>query len=124
MKHFVKNREKFDELLVFIENKYEKEIQEMSVRIVFVDCEFDNGLPEPYICDKSVVSKMKKIKVREICVEKSVIYFYIYNDWGFIRPAVRYQYEYDGTTESGETVTYYYQPIDEHWSLLIDSSFP
>lgn len=122
--YFNRNRKDFDDLLAYIENKYEKHIESMSVRIVFIDCATDWVLSESYICDDSVINKMKKINVKEISFEKSSNIVYFRKQKARNYSVVYYRYEYDGTGEAMESPTIYYDPIDKHWSLLIDSNFP
>lgn len=71
------------------------------------------------------IREIKFVKKGESCSRASM-----FNELYFERrkvnyyPIVYYLYEYCGTSNKVETKTIYYSPINSHWSLLIDSSYP
>lgn len=128
---------KLESLLHYIENKYNKTINDSTSnrqRIVFVDCKKEDKLSKDYICcDYEVLKRMEELKITEVCFEKiygncnsngkfSEVYFRK-KKW-FYYPVVYFLYEYCETKEALETPTIYYHPVNKHWSLYIDSNYP
>lgn len=103
-------------------------------RIVFTDCDVEGNLSKDYFCnDELILEIMNELELREVRFEKkgaACAKSCIYNEVYFQRkkinysPTVYYLYEYCGTGKVFETQTIFYNPIDSHWSVYIDSNYP
>ena len=131
------NLEKLENLRNIIESRYHQILSDSIVnrnRVVFIDCDAEGKFSKDYFCDdKLILGLMKQLELREVrferkgtpCVKSSV-----YNEIYFQRkkinysPIVYYMYEYCGTGKVFESQTIFYSPIDSHWSVYIDSSYP
>lgn len=130
-----KNLNNFNNSRTIIESKYEiilTDSVKKRERVVFVDCENEQKLSNDYVCDdKEVIEIMKDLNLSEIrfekkvsCKEKVFSEIYFQEKKVFHYPIVYFLYEYCGTTEKVETQTIFYKPINDNWSLYIDSNFP
>lgn len=132
LKELNQNLSDLDSLRKYIEANYENEINDtLKLWLTFVDkdnkykvTKYQKG----YIYDDNVMACMKKLGIKEICLENKI--GKTYNDIYFKKkkyfnyPVVSYFYEREGTAKAVKTQTIYYDPINKHWSLYIDSSLP
>lgn len=120
-----------------IESRYAVRLSDTTSErhyLIFRDCGRDWKISEDYVCDDAeVMRQMNLMGIKEIefrrtnrsCSEQSIfneVYFLIDHSDRF--STVSYLYEYCGTGSKYESDNIYYEPVDNNWSLYIDSSFP
>ena len=129
-----KNVDKLNTIREYIEVNYDSLLNntdKRSQRIVFIDGNKIQNISEDYIDnDKNIIQSMSNLKLKEIRFERKKcgnnafgeIYFQVekFNYY----PIVYFVYEYCGVTEELNTATIYYKPLNDKWSLLIDSNYP
>ena len=101
--------------------------------LIFSRCELKLELSEDYVCDDhQILEKMDQLNIDEISFQRAgqpCTNISIFNDLFFRKskggyPVVFYYYEYCGSKSKFESQTIYYEPVDDHWGLYVDSSFP
>jgi hypothetical protein len=136
VKSLNKKQQALSELLNYIETNYSDILNKRAhrERVVFVDCDKAGNISDDYICEcEDVLKKMKDIDISEVRFEKvkvncetnkvfTEVYFQEHKI--FYYPVVYYLYEYCEAGTPLETNTIYYKPVNEHWSVYIDSNFP
>ena len=134
----LKNKlEDLNSLLNYIEDNYSDTIQNRlrkCERVVFIDCKKEGDLSIDYVCNYSdVINKMNHIGIREVRFEKIKVdcetvkkytEVYFQEKKLFYYLIVYYLFEICKTKDPIETKTIYYKPVNEHWSVYMDSNFP
>ena len=120
-----KNIPKLNKLLEYLEANYRKEINSYKE---FIDCRSGTMRFESSVCaDEMILEYMSILKIDRIRFEieqgQPVVYFWR-EKTTLSLSLVYYKYEYSGVGEEFRSQTIYYKPVDTHWSLYIDSSFP
>ena len=124
-------------LLTYIETNYAEVLQDTlknRERVVFINCKKEGELSDDYMCESNdVIEKLKDIGLREVRFERVKVScetgkifteVYFQEKKLFYYPVVYYLFEYCETQNPIETNTIYYKPVNEHWSVYIDSNFP
>ena len=122
----------YDQFRIYLVEKYEAKLSNLSrPRVVFKQCEDFEKSTEDFICnDPEVIKKMEALSIKDISFEKnecdkysfSEVYFQVSQAGEY--PVTYYLYEQCGTGEPFESKNIFYEPVDGHWGVYIDSSFP
>lgn len=125
------NIKEFNDLRLYLENKYADRLSSNNQRLVFLNCvEVEHEIKD-YVCnDNEVLKRMDKLGLKEVrferksCGDKSFGEVYFQKSKFNHYPIVYYLYEECGAGKPTETPNIYYQPVNEKWGLLVDSSYP
>lgn len=124
------NLHKIDSLRVSIEEKYTDRLIDTSrPRLLFKHCQnFERGFPDFVCTDLEILRAMDELSINNIsfeakkCEEKNFSEVYFQMSQAGQYPVIYFLYERCGAGDAFESRDIYYEPIDDHWGVYIDSN--